>query len=49
LRVARLLTNEADRFAFAADLMRRLAEKPKPTPVKPAGGPKPPAANPKRR
>jgi transcription-repair coupling factor (superfamily II helicase) len=35
LRVARLLTNEADRFEFAADLMRRLAEKPKPAAVKP--------------
>jgi len=30
LRVARLLSSEADRFAFAADLMRRLAQKPKP-------------------
>jgi transcription-repair coupling factor (superfamily II helicase) len=30
LRVARLLTSESDRFAFAADLMRRLGEKPQP-------------------
>jgi transcription-repair coupling factor (superfamily II helicase) len=42
LRVARLLSNEADRFAFAADLMRRLAQKPKPSPAKTAGGGKPP-------
>ncbi len=46
LRVARLLTNEADRFEFAADLMRRLAEKPKPQAPKPAGGGKPSATEP---
>jgi len=57
LRVARLLTTEEARFEFAADLMRRLAEKPKPQAPKPpppkaqapkssAGGKPPP---PKRR
>jgi hypothetical protein len=30
LRVARLLTTEEARFEFAADLMRRLGEKPQP-------------------
>jgi transcription-repair coupling factor (superfamily II helicase) len=49
VRVARLLTNETDRFEFAADLMRRLAEKPKPQAPKPAGGGKPSPPNPKRR
>ena len=55
LRVARLLTSEADRFAFSADLMRRLGEKPKAAPVKPPAGGKPPTGgkppppSPKRR
>ena len=57
LRVARLLTTEAARFEFAADLMRRLAQKPKPQPVRPPQGskpsgktpPTPPASKPPKR
>ncbi|MBS0422183.1 MAG: transcription-repair coupling factor [Proteobacteria bacterium] len=54
LRIAHLLGSETERFEFAADLMKRLAQKPKPQAPKPAGGGKtppgkPPAAPPKRR
>ena len=45
----RIGVNESFGLICLTDLMRRLAEKPKPQAPKPAGGGKPPPPNPKRR